>query len=313
MVSKIQQGSFSGIICVSGDGLVHEVINGIMKRDDWEECIKIPIGTIPAGSGNALATELNILDPISAAFSIAKGTVRPLDLLQVRQEHVPDTYSFLSVNWGIVSDVDFESEKYRFMGGARFTVGALVRVANLKYYKAKLEYIPAESVEGARQFCLTTKQCNACKAFRDRKAEADDFSGEEKIEVTKEFDEEEEHWETIDGEFVTIVGCNISKLSSDVNAAPYAHLSDGAIDLLIVTKSCTKTEMLNLFTLMETGEFVNHPIFNSSDIIRYLKVKRYKLTPIGKNSSPFGFDGEHAKSQKAVDVTNRWGLANIIG
>jgi sphingosine kinase len=38
-----------GIVCVSGDGLLHEVINGIMKRADWKVAIKVPIGIIPAG------------------------------------------------------------------------------------------------------------------------------------------------------------------------------------------------------------------------------------------------------------------------
>merc|ERR1712137_1479166 len=36
IVDKIQIGMYSGIICVSGDGLIHEVINGLMRREDWE-------------------------------------------------------------------------------------------------------------------------------------------------------------------------------------------------------------------------------------------------------------------------------------
>ena len=65
--------NYDGIITVSGDGLVFEVVNGLMKRDDWETAIKIPIGTIPAGSGNALAATLNSISPITAAFNICKG------------------------------------------------------------------------------------------------------------------------------------------------------------------------------------------------------------------------------------------------
>ena len=72
-MSAIQIGAFDGIVCVSGDGLVHEVFNGLMSRKDWDQAIKIPLGTIPAGSGNALATDMGTLDPISAAFGIARG------------------------------------------------------------------------------------------------------------------------------------------------------------------------------------------------------------------------------------------------
>ena len=32
-----------------------QVINGIMKRPDWETTIRIPVGMIPIGSGNGLA------------------------------------------------------------------------------------------------------------------------------------------------------------------------------------------------------------------------------------------------------------------
>jgi len=45
------------IICVSGDGIVHEVLNGLLKRDDWKDASKIPVGVIPAGL-------ILILDPL---------------------------------------------------------------------------------------------------------------------------------------------------------------------------------------------------------------------------------------------------------
>jgi len=38
-------------------------------------------------------------------------------------------YSFLSVAWGIIADVDIESEKFRSLGNARFAVGAAIRIA----------------------------------------------------------------------------------------------------------------------------------------------------------------------------------------
>ncbi len=37
-------------------------------------------------------------------------------------------YSFLSVTWGLIADVDIESERYRSLGGARFTIGAMARM-----------------------------------------------------------------------------------------------------------------------------------------------------------------------------------------
>ena len=31
-----------------------QVVNGLMEREDWETAIKVPIGMLPTGSGNAL-------------------------------------------------------------------------------------------------------------------------------------------------------------------------------------------------------------------------------------------------------------------
>lgn len=38
---------WSGIVVVSGDGLLFEVFNSLMNRADWKHVIKIPVGIIP--------------------------------------------------------------------------------------------------------------------------------------------------------------------------------------------------------------------------------------------------------------------------
>ena len=43
---------------VSGDGLIYEVVNGLMQHEKWEQAIKLPLGCLPGGSGNALAAAL---------------------------------------------------------------------------------------------------------------------------------------------------------------------------------------------------------------------------------------------------------------
>nr|GMD45621.1 uncharacterized protein LOC109154171 [Ipomoea batatas] len=63
------------IICVGGDGILNEVLNGLLCRTDQKEAISIPIGIIPAGTDNSLVwTVLSVRDPISAAIAIVKVT-----------------------------------------------------------------------------------------------------------------------------------------------------------------------------------------------------------------------------------------------
>merc|ERR1712136_374571 len=134
-VKTVDLSKYDGIVIVSGDGLIHEVINGLMERDDWEQAIKTPLGVVPGGSGNALAASIvyastghisteNLLS--DSLFEIARGLTRDMSLMHV-QLREKSFYSFLNIGWGFVADVDIESERYRFLGTARFTMGTFVR------------------------------------------------------------------------------------------------------------------------------------------------------------------------------------------
>ncbi|XP_037308658.2 sphingosine kinase 2 [Pungitius pungitius] len=165
LIREISLTDWDGIIIVSGDGLLHEVINGLMERPDWEQAIKTPVGILPCGSGNALAGSVNhhagydmcLREPLllNCCFLLCRGGVRPMDVISVTTSPPPSInsraasprrlFSFLSVAWGFVSDVDIESERYRGLGSARFTLGTLVRIASLRSYKGRLSFLPPSS------------------------------------------------------------------------------------------------------------------------------------------------------------------------
>lgn len=65
-------------------------------------------------------------------------------------------FSFLSVAWGFVSDVDIESERYRGLGSARFTLGTLVRLASLRSYKGRLSFLPSGGANSTPDVPLQT-------------------------------------------------------------------------------------------------------------------------------------------------------------
>ena len=67
-----------------------------------------------------------------------KHQVVPMDLVAV------DTvdgrvFSFLSVTWGLLADIDIESERFRSLGGARFTVEAVARLIS-EYMTFQIKY-----------------------------------------------------------------------------------------------------------------------------------------------------------------------------
>lgn len=140
MIRQKDLSKYRGIVVVSGDGLVHEIINGMMCREDWRTAIQTPIGQIPAGSANGLAScvafvsgedyQNSPLDQLSSrmSFYLTKFPPRPLDLVSLQLADGSFLHSFMNVEWAIVADVDRESEQYRFLGGLRFPLQFLIRI-----------------------------------------------------------------------------------------------------------------------------------------------------------------------------------------
>jgi sphingosine kinase len=69
---------YDAIVTVSGDGLIHEVLNGFLQRSDARQAVrKVPIGAIPCGTSNSLAIsmlgEKLGFDPVQTALQVVKG------------------------------------------------------------------------------------------------------------------------------------------------------------------------------------------------------------------------------------------------
>lgn len=131
----------------SGDGLPHEVFNGLGQRPDARRALsKIAVCHIPCGSGNAMSCNLyGTHRPTLAALAIVKGLPTPLDLISVTQGN-RRTISFLSQALGMIADLDITTEHLRWMGPHRFTYGFLVLAMQKKVYpcdiaiKAEIEH-----------------------------------------------------------------------------------------------------------------------------------------------------------------------------
>ncbi|XP_061402349.1 sphingosine kinase 2 [Musca vetustissima] len=149
-VKKRDLSMWTEIAAVGGDGLFHEVVNGLFKRVDWENVIEnISLGIIPCGSGNGLARSIahcneEPYDPkpiLGAALTLVGGHSTPMDIVEIELQNKV-IYSFLSVGWGLISDIDIESERLRPLGYQRFTIWTLHRLINLRTYRGRISYIP---------------------------------------------------------------------------------------------------------------------------------------------------------------------------
>ncbi|XP_062187759.1 sphingosine kinase 1-like [Phragmites australis] len=268
---------YDGIICVSGDGVLVEVVNGLLQRKDWETAIKVPLGIIPAGTGNGMAKSLLHAagEPFSisnAVFAIIRGHKRALDVTSVVQGKTK-FFSVLMLTWGLLADVDIESEKYRWMGSARLDFYFLFRTLNLRQYNGRVLFVPAPGYEefGDPVEQHTSSKSNGVKNGVQEDKE-NDSNGETCGYAGPSIEEADLQWRSLNGPFVSVWLGNVSFASEDAMAAPKAEFADGYLDAAII-RDCPRWDVLGLMFQMKDGAYVNSPY------VEYFKVKAFQIEP----------------------------------
>jgi sphingosine kinase len=49
---------YDAVVAISGDGTLHELVNGFAQHKEPMRAFKMPIAVIPAGSGNGMSLNL---------------------------------------------------------------------------------------------------------------------------------------------------------------------------------------------------------------------------------------------------------------
>ncbi|KAJ1911824.1 hypothetical protein H4219_005816 [Mycoemilia scoparia] len=275
---------YTAIASISGDGLLHEIVNGLLSRKDNEQFKKIPLAIIPAGSGNGLAKSIECTYPEAATIAIIKGNTKPMDIMSVSFSSGVVKYCFLSVTWGIIADIDIESERLRWAGPARFDLYGLLRLLKLRKYKGRLHYLAADEADG-----------NPKKEHVDGRNDSNDSgkgispsphivnsqriinSNTSRPPSAVDFLEGQDavipNWVTVDGPFTMVNAVNVPWLSKTFMAAESPRLCDGTIDL-IYTKNIKKVSLMSYLT----GQ-CSYDSFKGNDI-HHVKVKALVLDPL---------------------------------
>jgi len=289
------------IVTVGGDGILSELLNGIMSRDDWRFVLSKPISVIPCGTGNALATSLKSPNWLAATMNIIHGLETKIDLMGFYQPTVENeetskwkvvTFGFEALMFGLVSDIDFESESMRYLGSSRYTIGALKRIAALRRYPAKILYLESD----------VSPKINNCEIDEIIENDEDDDNSTKKTKFSikglpkslkssiKFYPSEEnlmkKKWKRIELDIAYFVASNITHIATDIKSTPYAKFNDGYIDIVFTNNNTSRREILKFFSgQLESGKYVNN------DSISYIKTKSYILIPTGKRSL-INIDGE---------------------
>ncbi|KAL7747846.1 hypothetical protein RI367_006781 [Sorochytrium milnesiophthora] len=277
---------YSVVMLIGGDGLIHEFVNGLLTRPDWEEARLLPMAPICGGSGNGMARSLDVYQPELGVLSAIKGHVRPLDIMSYAQEVPADEYghtvlkvlgySHLSLSWAFLADVDIGSEVMRWAGPTRFDVYSALRFLSKHFYAGRLSLLPADvpSQLGSLDYIPGSRPTTHATHV-----------GPQPIHIMEPMSAilaPSSPWVTLPPQpFYFFHASNIPFLSSDFNAAPHAHFGDGAVDLIFDSNPSWKT-LMTLGMRIEEGVYVDDPEMT------YVQVKALILEPLDPTSADFG-------------------------
>ena len=307
IAEKLDTDAYDVIAACSGDGVPHEVFNGLGRKQNAAKALsQVAVVQLPCGTGNAMSLNLNGTDSTSlAALCVVKGIRTPLDLVSITQGN-RRTLSFLSQSVGIVAEVDLGTEHIRWMGSARFTYGFLVRLLGKTVYPCDL----------AVKIDLPTKGA-IIEHYRDEfdnHAPIEDRRGS--FDLSRPGLPELKYGDInspLPSDFTPVAGAkmgnfyagNMPLMAPGANFFPATLPSDGHLDLVTVDGDISRTSAIKSFLAVENGNFFNMPHVN------YRKISGYRITPKGQKNGYISIDGERVPFEGFQAEVHR-GLGTVL-
>ncbi|XP_049817445.1 ceramide kinase isoform X2 [Aethina tumida] len=241
---------YDSVACVGGDGTVSELFNGLVLRECKKDGVdandinqvlpkpKLPIGIIPGGSTDTIAYCIHgTTDPTTAVLQIIFGDTLGLDLVSVHDENSLLRLFASVFSYGYLGDVAYHSDRFRWMGPRRYDYSGLKKLVANKGYSGQIA-IFSDRHKIIEDRCR--ENCSRCLISKDQ-----DISNCQ--------------WEIIEGKYFMVSAANISCACSRApkGIAPYSHLGDGMIHLVLVKHTSFFNNIRLLFRLSSKNQTVN--------------------------------------------------------
>ena len=158
---ELDYTGYDGLCAIGGDGTMHEIINGMLKRPDKRQ---LPIGLVTGGTGNSFMHDLDCLDPVNAAKRITTGRLRDIDVAEIGSNGEV-RYGFNIIGWGMPTDITIMAERIRWLGGQRYNIAAIIEVLKYKQGLAKV-IIEGNTIVGDFGFVLGCNTIHTGKGMK---------------------------------------------------------------------------------------------------------------------------------------------------
>ncbi|MFI2342180.1 YegS/Rv2252/BmrU family lipid kinase [Nocardia gamkensis] len=201
------------VVCIGGDGLINVTLPAIAESG-------VPLGMIPAGTGNDLARELGVPtdDPVAAAALVLRGRTRTIDLGRI-ESSVPPMWFATVAGTGFDARVTLRANEMRWpRGRLRYTAAALAEISGRFTVPYRVELVDAVT-DG-----LTNPGAGS----------------------------------VLETEAVMVAVGNTRTYGGGMLICPDALMDDGLLDLTVVG-ALSRGEMLRLLPALSAGKRQDHP------------------------------------------------------
>jgi diacylglycerol kinase (ATP) len=201
------------VVCIGGDGLINVTLPAVAETG-------VPLGMIPAGTGNDLARELGVPtdDPVGAAALVLRGRTRTIDLGRI-ESSVPPMWFATVAGTGFDARVTLRANEMRWpRGRLRYTAAALAEISGRFTVPYRVELVDAVT-DG-----LTNPGAGS----------------------------------VLETEAVMVAVGNTRTYGGGMLICPDALMDDGLLDLTVVG-ALSRGEMLRLLPALSAGKRQDHP------------------------------------------------------
>ncbi|KAJ6596937.1 ATP-NAD kinase-like domain-containing protein [Mycena vulgaris] len=306
-IAKTIKLDYDAVVVVSGDGLIHEILNGFAHHEQPINAFRLPLAPIPTGTGNGLS--LNLLgmadgfDVSAATLNVVKGLPMNVDVFSLSQNG-KRTISFMSQAMGLMADLDIGTEHLRWMGEARFMYGLLRGMIQFKQCPVQLSY---KAVELDKDKMYDTLQKRRMKdTNKDGTASQTPPSPEADgtaLPPLRYSSTDDDGWVTLDKPLLYVFAGKGPYVGRDLMAFPVSLPDDGLIDI-VAQPVTSRSEILLSLGGAPKGELY----WNTS--LEYIKAHAYRVKPMRPKGS-LAVDGEIFPFEE-FQVEAHQGLATLL-
>lgn len=185
LLQQAIENGFLNIICVGGDGTLHNIVNGIMNQDRVSS-EEVAVGMVPIGTGNDWVKTHHIPNDFKKAIQlIKKGSKKNQDLGKIKflnEDREPVYFNNLA-GVGFDGFVVSKVHKYKHFGALAYLTGSVLGLFSFKNFKSKVVVNNTEI--NSKTLMVLVGLCNYSGGGMQLTKDANPFDGLFDISIAK--------------------------------------------------------------------------------------------------------------------------------